>query len=439
MEIRKISYKNVYGMLSDSLSFKQGENILVGINGSGKTTVLNMIRWLLGPSLPDLCTLQHEYIELEIKHENHLYSIESRITDGMHELSINTKNRIHNFKPIRTPLTINPKLLKRASIWDDVISSYRHMTPEPDEVPAYSFLLKELPSPIFVGLERSVDNSFSGASIELHRKQAEVVSAQKMATNLMRDAFNTGKHRIVEIGEDLNKRVIELSFSGVVTGNFKADSIDTNQSLKKIKQLKSRFEKSSKEGAYSKALSAKEVRIAVVNYLEELEGLVNSAETDDIWVMLNQHNFERTSKMFDLFEEYEKEAGKAQKETNVFKETVNSFLCDSGKSICFNESTGSPYFIMESSEEILALPDLSSGETQIVVLLSYFAFLAKSGIPIIIDEPELSLHVEWQKHLVNSVKKVMPIQCQTIMATHSPEICGASDVNIQSISLRREK
>jgi predicted ATP-dependent endonuclease of OLD family len=85
------------------------------------------------------------------------------------------------------------------------------------------------------------------------------------------------------------------------------------------------------------------------------------------------------------------------------------------------------------------LSDLSSGEVQIVVLLAYFAFLAKKGIPIVIDEPELSLHVQWQKIFVGAVKDVMPPECQTLMATHSPEICGAENVNVQALNAKASK
>ena len=49
MEIRSVEYKKIYGTLSGKLCFKRGENFLVGINGCGKTTVLNLIRWVLGP------------------------------------------------------------------------------------------------------------------------------------------------------------------------------------------------------------------------------------------------------------------------------------------------------------------------------------------------------------------------------------------------------
>ena len=140
--------------------------------------------------------------------------------------------------------------------------------------------------------------------------------------------------------------------------------------------------------------------------------------------------------MFDLFENYESQAQEVQLEITNFSKAVNRFIQDSGKSILFDDNTGTPYFKSHASSEKLMLSELSSGEAQVVVLLSYFAFLAKTGIPIVIDEPELSLHVQWQKYFVSAVKELMPEECQTIMATHSPEICGAEDVNVQSISVR---
>ena len=38
-----------------------------------------------------------------------------------------------------------------------------------------------------------------------------------------------------------------------------------------------------------------------------------------------------------------------------------------------------------------------------------------------IDEPELSLHPDWQKGLVGSMRRVNP-EAQFLLATHSPEL-----------------
>lgn len=64
---------------------------------------------------------------------------------------------------------------------------------------------------------------------------------------------------------------------------------------------------------------------------------------------------------------------------------------------------------------------LSAGEKQMLSFICYNAFHKDSVI--FIDEPELSLHVDWQRQLYNILKKQNPTN-QFIFATHSPFIYG---------------
>lgn len=67
----------------------------------------------------------------------------------------------------------------------------------------------------------------------------------------------------------------------------------------------------------------------------------------------------------------------------------------------------------------IPLESLSSGEKQLLHIL--VETLAGGAEAVIIDEPELSMHVDWQRRLVRSMQTVNP-ECQLIIATHSPEI-----------------
>jgi ABC-type lipoprotein export system ATPase subunit len=442
MEILNVEYKNIYGALSGNLKFKRGENFLVGINGCGKTTVLNLINWVLHPSLPELCTLVHDLIKIDIKHGKFLYTIQSRIMEKEHELKVMTNDKSRDFKSIKTVLALEPRLIKGVD-QEDLKSRYAHMAPEKHEVSTWSFLIEELPTPIFIGLERSVEDYSPDRSIQRSRKYprgTEAINAVRAATGLMRDAYNSSRRRIVEINDELNSKVLQLSFSGIIVSDkiLKRKSSAKNMP-QKISQLKEKIISSQSRSAYSKALSESGVQNAVLKYLDDLAALLKADTAKDIWVKLNQQNFDRASKMLDLFQNHESKAMSVQLEINNFIKAVNMFIGDSGKCINFDEDTGVPYFTAGTENGKLRLSQLSSGEAQIVILLSYFAFLAKKGIPIIIDEPELSLHVKWQKDFVTAVKQVMPQECQTIMATHSPEICGADKVNVQPLLLRNSR
>lgn len=70
-------------------------------------------------------------------------------------------------------------------------------------------------------------------------------------------------------------------------------------------------------------------------------------------------------------------------------------------------------------ENTLPLKSLSSGEKQLLQIL--LETLGANGNTVMIDEPELSLHVNWQQQLVGSMERING-ECQLLLATHSPEI-----------------
>jgi len=75
--------------------------------------------------------------------------------------------------------------------------------------------------------------------------------------------------------------------------------------------------------------------------------------------------------------------------------------------------------------EPLPLAALSSGEQHEVVLLYDLLFRVKPDSLILIDEPEISLHVTWQQEFVNDLEKVVKLSgVDVLLATHSPEVIG---------------
>lgn len=70
-------------------------------------------------------------------------------------------------------------------------------------------------------------------------------------------------------------------------------------------------------------------------------------------------------------------------------------------------------------EKTIPLASLSSGEKHILRLL--IETLRHRNNPIIIDEPELSLHIDWQRELLPALRELVPNR-QLIVATHSPEV-----------------
>lgn len=74
---------------------------------------------------------------------------------------------------------------------------------------------------------------------------------------------------------------------------------------------------------------------------------------------------------------------------------------------------------VEIDDRAISLKSLSSGEKQLLQIL--LEVLSSNKDTVIIDEPELSLHVNWQQQLVTSMRRIND-DCQLLLASHSPEI-----------------
>ena len=71
------------------------------------------------------------------------------------------------------------------------------------------------------------------------------------------------------------------------------------------------------------------------------------------------------------------------------------------------------------SGEKIGLASLSSGEKHFLRILVSTLLVGESSL--IVDEPEISMHVDWQKDLIKSLR-ALNAEAQFIFATHSPEI-----------------
>lgn len=69
---------------------------------------------------------------------------------------------------------------------------------------------------------------------------------------------------------------------------------------------------------------------------------------------------------------------------------------------------------------------LSSGEQHEIVLLFDLIFFLEPGTLVLIDEPEISLHIDWQKKFLSDVEAVgSAADLKFLLATHSPTIIGS--------------
>ena len=101
----------------------------------------------------------------------------------------------------------------------------------------------------------------------------------------------------------------------------------------------------------------------------------------------------------------------------MFQNLVDDLFSDTGKTIVRNENE----IRFSQIGETLFPYQLSSGEKQILIILLTVLVQDNQPYVLFMDEPEVSLHVEWQKRLIDLIQSLNP-NVQIILTTHSPAV-----------------
>ena len=141
---------------------------------------------------------------------------------------------------------------------------------------------------------------------------------------------------------------------------------------------------------------------------------------------------------------YPQKAAVIQKRIEKFFALVNSLFEETDKEIAIDSKNNSLTFHLKGSERFLSTPNgspillsnggflltngknipldqLSSGEKQMLLILTTVFLQEEKPNVLLMDEPEISLHISWQDRLIELIRKLNP-NCQVILTTHSPNI-----------------
>jgi len=104
---------------------------------------------------------------------------------------------------------------------------------------------------------------------------------------------------------------------------------------------------------------------------------------------------------------------------NKYYDIIDQFFSVTNKTISRKDSKF--LFNQDGIERILTWKDLSSGEKQVLYIFTTLLLQKQSPKIILMDEPEISMHVDWQEILIEKILEMNP-NCQLIIATHSPSL-----------------
>lgn len=118
------------------------------------------------------------------------------------------------------------------------------------------------------------------------------------------------------------------------------------------------------------------------------------------------------------------------KSNNSLFNTINSFFKETKKEL--KSGTSSFDFVM-STGKIINCYSLSTGEKQLILSFLKVFNTNKQPCTLFLDEPDLGIHVDWQKQYIKALTTINP-NCQFIITTHSPSMIGGWFDKVKDIS-----
>ena len=418
--IESFKIDKLWGYRDINRTFSSDVNILIGPNGSGKTTILNLLHSILSADLRSLLSIKFEHVEIKLTSfkEEVEHTVEVDIVDGFLEFRIGEKEHKIDIDTLSTPRA------RQFTLFHEKDNTARKMLPEElyDELTALVPLIwlpvsRRLPLTEYeeerytrTGLLESVDLRLQELLEDLSRYHS-ILNAQ------LSERYKKFERQVLSVilySKDQDKP------TSISLPSPKRTNTDKNQLL----------------GAFEDAgLLDEQMQNRINDHFAKAEEVVkrvhkasNDLTPEDLLVL---PLISRTQDMVECAAELEKDRESIFDHLRRYEETVNSFFDD--KSIQVDES--GQLKIESPSPSDLNPRLLSSGEKQILILLTQALLRIDKPVVYIADEPELSLHVKWHGKLLESLRSLGG-DMQIIVATHSPDIVG--DFRDKTIDLGRE-
>jgi ABC-type lipoprotein export system ATPase subunit len=400
-------------------------NIFIGKNGTGKTTFINILQAALTVDIELLYNLQYEKMVLNLIDGKRKRKIEiSKISDDLEYSSVEYKIGTKKY-----PLPIVP--------YSDVLSK-RFKTGRLN--PKFFRMVQEIREQINYFIRISYLSVYRE---NLIKDDFLVESRREIISNTIDSKLNDLIGDLTSFQLQLETELTRLSMSfqenvlRTMLFNEEFDYVNISEPIKlNIKEIRVGLKQAYRELGILDKNTAKIIEKHVKTISTAADSINKHVEDREKPLYPNDVTpltlLKRTRKIIKLSSELEENKKLIFKPISDYLGILNEF--SDKKEFAIDESSSDGILVSKGGAPI-PIQQLSSGEKQLIILLTETLLQKESKTIFIADEPELSLHIEWQRKIIPSIRKLNP-NAQIIVATHSPEIVGKwknNAINMESI------
>ena len=420
----------IYGLWEErnyQLKFEDEKLVIVGENGSGKTTVLRIFYDTLSGKWARLLRENFNKIKIKIDEDERVLAKEDLGEASLYEASAKLIEEL--------PFSLRHQI----ELWDRIdfnIDGLLEMVREMESADEYRELIDHLESKV-ADIPQKVRDISRWLKNNLPYKIIYYPTYRRVEgksdTGIKVRGYRTRRRIRYQETENLN---LEIAYSGMK---------DVDEIIKmNLREIEQKYNLTS-----AKLNMSCFKGILTQDYVQTV--VIADAQTDPEYIemvfnsftgitLLEEEAYQVKDKLLEIlakdtaYNEYDKivlyyyntlaqrfnELKKTEEKIERFFYACNQYL--NYKQFEYNPKNFSYSIKVEShngEKRVMSIEQLSSGEKQIVALFCYLYLLDNTPQMIIIDEPELSLSVDWQEKILEDVLKG-PMCKSLVVATQSP-------------------
>lgn len=411
----KLKIKELFSKFNYEIGFNN-KNLLIitGPNGFGKTTILNIINNINKGKEGIIYFYNLNFKSIEIINNNkNIYLNKNNnndLTISIKDLN-NKKTETEKFNLKKITL-LKKEIINNSNLNEDKIT-IQNLLKNNNIISEEELILKDLLK--IISLEENKNKNIISEQFMKKFKLDKEIYFIKEQRLIKYNIGVTNNKNIIQVINELPKDLIKqldkldneyFKISNKLDSTYLNRVFNNNKNIteeefnEKIKEIFNRFERLEKYGLI------KEIDI---NYLKDIKFCEKHKENLIIY-------FNDLSEKFKIYENF-------INKLELYTKIINNKLYF--KRLVISKDNGLK--ILNEQDKEIPLEGLSSGEKQQIVLFYQLIFNLDENKIILIDEPEISLHIKWQIDFINNLIKVIENKkVNVIVTTHSPDILNSN-------------